>query len=279
MLRMLALSACAGLWSCATAALDTPPGTTFELRGHWIQGHLIFGRAAPGTAVVFNGQAVRVSPRGQFILGLDRDEPPKVELRITPPGGVEQRHEYGVRARAYDIQRLDGLPDAQVNPPPEAQARIAQDYEQVRAARMRDTERDDFARGFAWPLTGRISGVYGSQRILNGLPKQPHYGVDVAAPVGARVRAPASGVVSLAVSDMYFTGGTLMIDHGHGLSSTLMHLNRLLVKQGDEVKQGQVVAESGATGRVTGPHLDWRMSWFGSRVDPQLLVGPMPQDK
>ena len=275
MRRLPALAACAGLWSCATAALDP----SFELRGHWVQGNVIFGRAAPGTTVVFNGQAVRVSPQGRFILGLDRDEAPKVELRITPPGGVEQRHEYGVRAREYEIQRLDGLPDAQVNPPPEAQARIALDYEQVRSARMRDTERDDFARGFAWPLVGRISGVYGSQRILNGQPKQPHYGVDVAAPVGARVRAPASGVVSLAVPDMYFTGGTLMIDHGHGLSSTLMHLNKLLVKQGDEVKQGQVVAESGATGRVTGPHLDWRMSWFGARVDPQLLVGPMPQSK
>lgn len=275
MRRVLALSACAGLWACASAAVDP----VLELRGEWVQGHLIYGKAAPGTSLTFNGQAVRVSPKGEFIIGLDRDEPPKVELRVTPAGGAEQRREYAVRAREYDIQRLDGLPGSQVNPPPEALERIALDYAQVRAARMRDSARDDFARGFEWPLTGRISGVYGSQRILNGQAKQPHYGVDVAVPVGAKVRAPAAGVVSLAVADMYYTGGTLMIDHGHGLTSTLMHLNKLLVKAGEEVKQGQVVAESGATGRVTGPHLDWRVSWFGARVDPQLLVGPMPNDK
>jgi murein DD-endopeptidase MepM/ murein hydrolase activator NlpD len=272
---LLALAACAGLWACATAATDP----VLELRGEWVQGHVIFGKAVPGTVLWFNEQAVRVSDRGEFVIGLDRDEPPKAKLRVTPPGGVEQLREYAVRAREYDIQRLDGLADAQVNPPPEAQKRIARDYEQVRAARMRDTAREDFARGFEWPLTGRISGIYGSQRILNGQAKQPHYGVDVAAPVGGKVRAPASGVVSLAVPDMYYTGGTLMIDHGHGLTSTLMHLSKLLVQQGDEVSQGQVVAESGATGRVTGPHLDWRLSWFGSRVDPQLLVGPMPKGK
>jgi len=275
--RWAALLACAGLSSCASAA-PAPAGVTpVELRGEWVQGHLIFGKAAPGSTVSFNGQPVRVSLGGVFIIGLDRDEPAKALLVVAHPGVATFRREFDVVPRAYDIQRLEGLPPDQVTPPPEAQKRIALDYEQVRAARLRDTDRDDFTRGFAWPLTGRISGVYGSQRILNGQPKQPHYGVDVAAPVGAKVRAPASGVVSLAVPDMYYTGGTLMIDHGHGLTSTLMHLNKLLVKQGDEVKQDQVVAESGATGRVTGPHLDWRVSWFGSRVDPQLLVGPMPE--
>ncbi len=281
--RFAALCACAALWSCASAtpapSPSAPSAPPVELRGQWTQGHLIFGKATPGSTVSFNGQPVRVSPGGVFIIGLDRDEPAKALLVVAQPGVATFRREFDVAARAYDIQRLDGLPPDQVTPPPAAQKRIALDYEQVRAARLRDSDRDDFARGFTWPLTGRISGVYGSQRILNGQPKQPHYGVDVAAPVGARVRAPASGVVSLAVPDMYYTGGTLMIDHGHGLTSTLMHLDKLLVKQGDEVKQDQVVAESGATGRVTGPHLDWRVSWFGSRVDPQLLVGPMPQSK
>jgi murein DD-endopeptidase MepM/ murein hydrolase activator NlpD len=267
------LTVCAGLWSCASVALDS----AVELKGEWRQGNVIFGRVAPGSTVSFNGRALRVSPEGLFVIGLDRDEPPKAHLTVAHAGVATERREFDVGARTYDIQRVDGLPPSQVNPPPEALKRIAVDYQQVREARGRDTAREDFARGFVWPIVGRISGVYGSQRILNGQPKQPHYGVDVAADVGTPVHAPAPGVVSLAVPDMYYTGGTLMIDHGHGLTSTLMHLNKLRVKQGDEVKQGQVVAESGATGRVTGPHLDWRVSWFDSRVDAQLLAGPMPE--
>jgi murein DD-endopeptidase MepM/ murein hydrolase activator NlpD len=269
--RKLALAAALLVGACLAA-----PVTQLELKGAWQQGSVIFGKTVPGSTVEFNGRDLRVSPDGLFLIGLDRDEPAKAELRIKHPSGTEERHEYTVVARQYDIQRLEGLPPAQVNPPPEAQKRIAEDLRQVRAARERDTGRADFAGGFIWPIVGRISGVYGSQRILNGEAKQPHYGVDVAVPVGTKVRAPAGGIVSLAVPDMYYTGGTLMIDHGHGLESTLMHLSKLLVKQGDEVKQGQVVAESGATGRVTGPHLDWRVSWFDSRVDAQLLAGPMP---
>lgn len=277
MTRLLALCVCAGLSSCASAAPGVPASVPVELRGEWAQGSVIFGTAAPGSTASFNGRPLRVSPEGLFIVGLDRDEPPKALLVVAHPGIATFRREFDVAVRAYDIQRLDGLPDAQVNPPPEALARIALDLAQVRAARTRDSDRADFARGFIWPIVGRVSGVFGSQRILNGQPKQPHYGVDVAVPVGTPVRAPASGVVSLAVPDMYYTGGTLMIDHGHGLTSTLMHLNKLLVQAGDEVQQGQVVAESGMTGRATGPHLDWRVSWFDSRVDAQLLAGPMPQ--
>jgi len=269
---------CAGLWACTTVAADraAAPRDGVELSGEWRQGGVVFGTAAPGSTASFNGRALRVSPDGRFVIGLDRDQPPRALLVVARPGVATFRREFEVAAREYDIQRLDGLPPAQVNPPPAAQARIARDYRQVRAARARDTAREDFARGFVWPIVGRISGVFGSQRILNGQPRQPHYGVDVAVPVGTPVRAPASGVVSLAVPDMYYTGGTLMIDHGHGLTSTLMHLDKVLTKEGDEVKQGQVVAESGMTGRATGPHLDWRVSWFDARVDAQLLAGPMP---
>jgi murein DD-endopeptidase MepM/ murein hydrolase activator NlpD len=278
MTRALIVAASAGLWACATvSAGPAAPRETVELKGEWRQGSVILGKAAPGSTVSFNGRLLRVSPEGLFLIGLDRDEPPKALLVVAHPGVATDRREFDVAPRQYDIQRLDGLPPDQVTPPPEAQVRIAQDLAQVRAARERDSDRADFAQRFIWPIVGRLSGVFGSQRILNGQPKQPHYGVDVATAIGTPVRAPASGVVSLAVPDMYYTGGTLMIDHGHGLTSTLMHLNKLLVKQGDEVKQGQVVAESGATGRVTGPHLDWRVSWFDSRVDAQLLAGPMPE--
>ncbi|MGH8481668.1 MAG: M23 family metallopeptidase [Nevskiaceae bacterium] len=267
---------CAGLWACATVAAGPAPGP--ELTGEWRQGGVIIGKAEPGSTASFNGRALRVSAEGMFVVGLDRDEPRKALLVVARPGVATFRREFDVAVREYDIQRLDGLPQDKVTPPPAAQARIARDYQQVRAARARDSARDDFARGFIWPIVGRISGVFGSQRILNGQPRQPHYGVDVAVPRGTPVRAPASGVVSLAVPDMYFTGGTLMIDHGHGLASTLMHLDKVLVKEGDEVKQGQIVAESGMTGRATGPHLDWRVSWFDSRVDAQLLAGPMPEE-
>lgn len=258
---------------CASAPAAAEPA--LALKGDWRQGHLIVGRTEPGAVVRFKGREVRVSPEGLFVLGLDRDEAAKAELEVTH-GGRSVRRTFDVAARQYDIQRIDGLPPSQVTPPPAALKRIAADYRMVREARARDSARTDFAGGFIWPTIGPLSGFYGSQRVLNGIPKQPHFGVDVAVPVGTRVHAPAGGVVTLAEKDMYYTGGTLMIDHGHGLASAFLHLHKLLVKKGQEVKQGDPIAEVGATGRVTGPHLDWRVNWFDSRVDPQLLAGPMP---
>ena len=146
----------------------------------------------------------------------------------------------------------------------------------AREARKLDAERTDFLTGFIWPAKGRISGVYGSQRILNGQPRRPHFGVDVAAPVGTEVRAPADGVVTMVHSDMFYSGGTMILDHGHGLSSSFLHLHRILVKKGQRIRQGDLIAEIGATGRVTGPHLDWRINLFAKRLDPQLLVSEMP---
>ncbi len=146
----------------------------------------------------------------------------------------------------------------------------------MRAARETLADRKDYAEGFGWPLTGRISGVYGSQRILNGEPRQPHYGVDVARPTGTVVTAPAPGVVTLVEADLYYSGGTLIIDHGRGLSSTFIHLSEILVEPGQQVETGDAIAKVGATGRATGPHLDWRMNLGPVRLDPALLAGPMP---
>lgn len=269
----------AALLLIASGAVTAADVTGLELVGEWQQGSVIVGRAEPGSTASFKGKSVRVSPDGQFVIGLDRDEDSKVQLTVAKPGVATIRREFVVAPRTYDIQRIDGLPPSQVTPPPEVQARISQDYRQVREARMRDSERTDFALGFIWPCVGPISGVFGSQRILNGTPKQPHYGVDVALPTGSKVVAPASGVVSLAVPDMYYTGGTIMIDHGHGLSSAFLHLSKLHVKSGQEVKQGELIAEVGSTGRATGPHLDWRVNWFDARVDAQILAGPMPSEK
>ena len=248
----------------------------FTLDGAFQQGGLLQGRAPAGSVVSIDGHSVRVSPIGLFLLGFDRDAPPTATLTIRYPDGSQEQRTLAIQQRQYDIQRIDGLPPKKVTPSAEHLARIERERKLVKTARSRDDARMDFVPGFSWPLVGRISGVYGSQRILNGNPRQPHFGVDVAAPVGTRVVAPAGGIVTLAHPDMYFSGGTLIIDHGHGLSSAFLHLHKILVAKGQRVERGQEIAEVGATGRVTGPHLDWRINLFDTRIDPQLAVGPMP---
>lgn len=262
--------ACSG-WASAAE----PP---LSLRGDVIQGGLVFGQVPPGSRVSQDGEPVRVGPGGEFLVGFDRDAPPESVLRVELPGGGELERVLAVAGREYDIQRIDGLPPAKVTPrSAEDLARIRRDAVLVREARARDDARLDFLAGFDWPAHGRISGVYGSQRILNGEPRRPHYGVDVAGPVGAPVLAPAPGVVTLADPDLFFSGGTLIIDHGHRLSSSFLHLHRLHVAVGERVDKGQLIAEIGATGRVTGPHLDWRMNLRGRQIDPTLLVPPMDE--
>lgn len=256
-------------WEGRTA----PDGVS--LTGPETQGGLIVGRAPDAAQVTFDGRRVRVSTEGVFILGFGRDAPPEAELVVTHADGRVERRVLEIAPREYRIQRIDGLPPEKVTPPPEVLERIRREGARVAAARDHDDPRTDFLDGFVWPLEGRISGVYGSQRILNGEPRRPHYGVDVAAPDGTPVVAPADAVVRLAEPDLYFSGGTLIMDHGHGLTSTFIHLSRILVEPGERVRQGQVVAEVGATGRATGPHLDWRMNLFDARLDPQLLVPPM----
>lgn len=250
-------------------------GGTLSLDGQPTQGALLIGRTDPGSVVKIDGSPVRLSDGGVFLLGFGRDAPPSARLDVIFPNGSRERRELQVAQRSYDIQRIDGLPPKKVSPSAEDMVRIRKEVALVKQARRRNDPREDFLRGFAWPLRGRISGIYGSQRILNGEPRRPHFGVDIAAPVGTIVRSPADGVVTLTHDDMFFSGGTLIVDHGHGLSSTFIHLNAILVNEGDRVRQGDPIAEVGATGRVTGPHLDWRMNLLGRRLDPQLLVGPM----
>jgi murein DD-endopeptidase MepM/ murein hydrolase activator NlpD len=261
------------------AALSFSSGraaTPVELTGEATQGGLLVGRAPAARSVEIDGRPIRVSPAGVFLVGFDRDAPPTAELVVTGPEGEVVRRVIDVAQREYRIQRIDGLPETKVTPPEDVLERIQAEGARVSAARSVDDPRTDFLAGFIWPLTGRISGVYGSQRILNGAPRRPHYGVDVAAKTGTPVVAPADAVVRLAEPDLYFSGGTLIMDHGHGLTSTFIHLSRILVVQGQTVRQGEVVAEVGATGRATGPHLDWRMNLFDTRLDPELVTAPMP---
>ncbi len=275
LIRIVVFSASLAAGSLSVYADGHPP--SLMLDGEAVQGGLLIGRTDPGAAVLLDDRPLRVSASGAFLIGFGRDEVGPSTLTISTQGGRLTR-ELPVRSRSYRIQRVDGLPQSRVTPPPEVGRRIQQEAARIRAVRKHDDPRTDFESGFVWPLHGPVTGVYGSQRILNGEPRRPHYGVDVAAPVGRPVAAPADAVVTLVDQDMYFSGGTLVMDHGHGLTSTFIHLSKILVVEGQAVKQGQPVAEVGATGRATGPHLDWRMNLFETRLDPALVVGPMPAE-
>lgn len=262
-----------GLISAVSANDDGP----LELVGQAVQGGLIIGRAPAGSAIELDGEPLRHAADGYFLIGFGRDETASRRLVVRGADGTTEVRELKPEPREFDIQRIDGLPPRQVTPDPEALERIRREAAQVRKARERLDARVDFAEGFVWPVHGPITGVYGSQRILNGEPRSPHWGVDVAAPTGAPVVAPAAGVVTLAHPDMYFSGGTLMLDHGLGLSSAFLHLDEILVEPGQRVAQGDVIARVGATGRVTGAHLDWRMNLGDIRIDPQLLMDTPPR--
>lgn len=256
-------------------ALPAAAGT-LELDGQLRQGGLVFGTTEPGAAVRLGERNVRVSPKGRFLLGFGRDAPGEAQLVVTFPDGTTESRTLRIEKRTYDIQKIDGLPSKMVTPPEDVLARIQAENAQIAKVRKVDRPEALFESGFVWPATGRISGVYGSQRVLNGTPKRPHYGVDVAAPVGTPITAPADGVVVLAERDLYYTGGTVILDHGHGLTSAFLHMKDVLVEVGVRVRQGEPIGTLGATGRATGPHLDWRMNWFDQRLDPQPLAGPMP---
>ncbi|MDH3450956.1 MAG: M23 family metallopeptidase, partial [Gammaproteobacteria bacterium] len=259
------------------ALLVQPAGAArLDFSGEAVAGGLLIGTTESDAQVFIDGNRVRVSPQGSFLVGFHREEPEPVIVKVVYSDGREARRRFEVRQREYRVQRIDGLPPRQVSPTEEDLKRIRREYALARRARARDDARTDFLVDFVWPTIGPISGVYGSQRVLNGKPRRPHYGVDVAVPTGTPVHAPAPGLVTLAHPDMYFSGGTLILDHGHGLSSSFLHLSKLLVSVGQRVKQGDIIAEVGATGRVTGAHLDWRMNLKKKRLDPALLVGPMP---
>ena len=248
------------------------------LNGNPIQGGVLWGVASPSAKISFAGLSVPVMPDGSFLLGLGRDMPSTNQLEITQANHCAQT--VVVAQRNYSLQTITGVPQQTVTPSEEHLARISNERAKVRRAKSRRLARSDGLRavqnGFSWPVTGRISGVYGSQRIYNGTPGTPHYGVDVAQPTGTPIMAPASGEVTLAEPDLFYSGGTVILDHGYGLSSSFLHLSEVSVSVGDQLQSGDLIGEIGATGRATGPHLDWRMSWFNQRIDPQLLVPPMP---
>jgi len=248
----------------------------FVLTGEVQQGGLIVGKTLPQNIVTLNNKPLTVSSNGDYAFGFSRDDETSYQLAITSVNGDRVTKTLIPEKREYKIQRIEGIKKSIMQPNPKAVARSKQDSQQVRAAREIASSLNYFAQGFIPPIKGTVTGVYGSQRVYNGVPKNPHFGIDYAGNTGDPVKAPASGTVLLWVPDMFFSGGTMIIDHGHGVSSTFLHLSDSYVKQGDEVKQGQVVAAVGKSGRATGPHLDWRINWFSVRIDPALVLKLQP---
>ncbi len=279
----LALAACASASprpAAPTPAAPTPVppkamparAVPIEIPASVPQGSLVIGRTRPGTVVEYAGRKLRVAPDGVFAFGIGRDATGPLRVRASLPGGGATESTIAVTPRDWPIEQINGVPPKTVNPPPDIAARIEREQARVAAVRTRDDAREDFAQAFAWPVQGRISGRFGNQRVYNGTPKSPHSGMDIAAAQGTPVKAPAGGIVTFADPGLYLTGGTVVIDHGAGVSSNFLHLSRIDVKVGDRVEQGQVFAAVGATGRATGPHLHWGMNWFDTRIDPLLVL-------
>ncbi len=262
------------VWVSLAVALlgGTPALAGDDLPLSVVQGGLAFGRVPPGVAITIEGRPVRVSARGEYVLAAAREAKGFVEIAMTDAGGMQRTHRIPINVRSFPVERVDGVPAATVDPPPAIAARIAREQAAVAAARKRDDDRQDWRGGFALPVDARISGVFGSARVYNGKPGSAHSGIDLAAPEGAAVRAPAAGVVTFAETDLYLTGGTLVLDHGHGLSSTFLHLSRIDAAVGDRLERGDTLGAVGATGRATGPHLHWGMNLFDIRVDPALQL-------
>lgn len=246
------------------------------LDGNLVQGGLIIGTVMPGAEVQIGDRPLRVSPEGRFIIGFGRDAEAEAELNVIYPDGSKEARLLPVKPRTYDIETITGIAKKYVSPPAEVQARIKRENAEIARVREADLPETWFENGFVWPAIGRISGVYGSQRIFNGQARRPHFGVDIAAPIGTPIAAPADGLVVLAEPDLYYSGGTVILDHGHGLTSAFLHMNSVSVEVGQKIKQGTEIGKLGNSGRSSGPHLDWRMNWFDQRIDPQLLAGPMP---
>jgi murein DD-endopeptidase MepM/ murein hydrolase activator NlpD len=254
-------------------AFAAPPG--LQLSGRFQQGGFAIGRTSPRAEVLVDGEDMGpASAEGLFVVGFDRDGPPACEIRVRNPDG-EAVHKAEITRGVFDIQRINGLPEDQVTPTdPALLARLEAEAKRKAEGFASRADLDDFRDGFVLPVHGfRLTAHFGGQRILNGEPKRPHYGDDLAAPVGTPVTAPAPGVVSFAETGLHYEGGLIMIDHGQGLVSCYLHLSRVGVERGQPLRRGELIGAVGKEGRATGPHLCWRLKWRGRNLDPMLLVG------
>jgi len=261
----------------APGCMAAPSDARLSLSGSLEQGSLVVGRTAPRARVLVNDAPVLVSEKGLFGFGLDYDQQKPTRLSVHYADSSSDIRDIRPVARTYEVQKINGLPEKFVSPPPDIQKRINDENTRIAKAREQDTPTTAFAGPFDWPATGIISSLFGSQRILNGVPKAPHFGVDIAAPEGTPIRAPADGTISLAEPDFYLTGGTTVLDHGHGVFTIYIHQSALKITMGQAVKRGDIIGLVGMKGRATGPHLHWGMNWFQMKLDPSLSTRtPLP---
>ena len=258
-------------------ALSSQEPVNIVLNGKFTQGALLRGQAPAGAKVTLNGETVQTNKDGKFVVGFEREAPLQQTLVVKLDNGQKWQRDITLEKREYNIQRIDGLEQKMVSPPAEVTARIKQDNINVANARSGNTDLDALFTRFEWPAKGVISGVYGSQRILNGVPKWPHYGLDIANETGTPVYAPVDGVVTMA-NDLYYSGNTLILDHGMRVFSTFLHMDTITVEVGETVKQGEQIGTIGSTGRSTGPHLDWRINLGNTRLDPQTIISGSPEE-
>ena len=242
-----------------------------EFKGKFLQGHYIVGITDSSAKIIVDKKEVKVSKDGYFVFGIDRDR--KFDLTITKIiEGEKEIITKQVLKRKYKIQRIDGLDEKKVTPPESVYKRIKEENNKIGKARAINSDLPFFKNQFIMPVEGIISGVYGSQRILNGKPRWPHYGIDIAAKQGTMIKSSGSGIVTMAEDDLYYTGGTIIMDHGHGISTIYSHLESVMVSVGDKINQGDIIGTVGSTGRSTGPHLDFRVNWFQTRLDPMSVI-------
>ena len=244
---------------------------SIEFFGEFIQGHFILGKTSSNTKVEIDKKNVKVTKEGYFVFGLDRDRNYDVSINLIDSNN-NKKITKKVLKRKYNIQRIDGLDEKKVTPPEEVYNRIKKENNKIGKARAINSNLNFFKDKFIMPVEGIISGVYGSQRILNGKPKWPHYGIDIAAKKGTKIKASGSGIVTMAEEDLYYTGGTIIMDHGHGISTIYSHLETVNVNVGDKIEKGKIIGTVGSTGRSTGPHLDFRVNWFQTRLDPMSIL-------
>jgi len=243
---------------------------TFE--GTFVQGSFILGKTKPGSEIFIDKRKVKVTKKGFFAFGISRDRKNDVVITLVNDERKEKIIKK-IKKRKYKIQKIDGLDKKKVTPPEEVYERIKKENKLIGKARSIDSNLVFFSKKFMLPVDNFIiSGVYGSQRILNGIPKWPHYGLDFAAAEGTKIKAMLDGVVTLSNPDLYYTGGTLIFDHGHGISTLYMHMKKIFVQKGQKVKQGDIIGTVGSTGRATGSHLDIRLNWFDVRLDPMTVL-------
>jgi murein DD-endopeptidase MepM/ murein hydrolase activator NlpD len=249
----------------------TPQLNAIEFKGKFLQGHYIVGITDPSAKIIIGKKEVKISKDGYFVFGIDRDR--KFDISITKIiNGKKELITKQVLKRKYNIQRIDGLEESKVTPPESVYKRIKEENNKIGEARAINSDLPFFKDQFIMPVQGIISGVYGSQRILNGKPKWPHYGIDIAAKQGTMIKSSGAGVVTMAEDDLYYTGGTIIMDHGHGISTIYSHLETVMVSVGDKINQGDIIGTVGSTGRSTGPHLDFRINWFQTRLDPMSVL-------